>query len=113
MYCKNCGNEIKENEKFCQNCGYKNEINFAVKENKLSFDSKSFILNLINVLVGTVMTIVGAVMYSNDTSGIFPSYTYTSPLTAHEILVMALIIFGSIALTVGIVSFLLPFIKKK
>ena len=31
MYCSNCGNEIKEEDRFCKNCGRKNEDFVEVK----------------------------------------------------------------------------------
>ena len=31
MYCSNCGNEIKEDDRFCKNCGRKNEDFLEVK----------------------------------------------------------------------------------
>lgn len=43
MFCKNCGNEVKRDQKFCSECGYKLQENNNIKsENKVN------IINTIN-----------------------------------------------------------------
>lgn len=41
MICKKCGNEIKEGEKFCSNCGYRITNEEVVNENKASSINKN------------------------------------------------------------------------
>lgn len=41
MICKKCGNEVKEGEKFCSNCGYRITNKEVVNENKASSINKN------------------------------------------------------------------------
>ena len=44
MICKKCGNEIKEGEKFCSNCGYRITNEEVVNENKASSINKTYLV---------------------------------------------------------------------
>lgn len=41
MYCKNCGTEVKENEKFCNKCGEVNNYNVSVANSILDLTGHS------------------------------------------------------------------------
>ena len=57
MFCKNCGNEIEENVRFCSHCGYNFQIEATTekvintdKENKLKVSSTLNVISLIITL---------------------------------------------------------------
>jgi len=50
MVCKKCGNEVKEEEKFCSNCGYKINNAEVVNKNQTSNTSKNKEKKLKNIL---------------------------------------------------------------
>ena len=51
MYCPNCGKEIKENQKFCNNCGCKIPKEPTLSENAINYCSKYWQKILLIVLV--------------------------------------------------------------
>ena len=48
MKCKSCGFEIKENKKFCTNCGWKIEINLEESENEINKEKAKAKIKTIN-----------------------------------------------------------------
>lgn len=73
MYCKNCGCEIKENQKFCPKCGAKviNEIKINAKNTKKKIQIILACICCFTVIIGA--TIGGFVWYKNNTSHISES----------------------------------------
>lgn len=61
MYCKNCGNEIKEDSKFCPKCGEK--INSDSYKNVMSTVNKRNVKKSIILLIGIVTVFVLAVIW--------------------------------------------------
>ena len=58
MYCKNCGNEIKENEKFCGKCGQKVDVEDTSKNTnviKIKFNYIIYAIIIFIVIVGIVL----------------------------------------------------------
>ncbi len=66
MYCPNCGNEIKENQKFCTVCG------MSLDENKTVKNKKILILSIVGAIliiisIGTFLFIQNNKLSSGDT----------------------------------------------
>ena len=61
MYCKNCGNALNEDDKFCNNCGFKIEKDFQknppqlVNSNHLKTVKKIFIATVLLILIPTLL----------------------------------------------------------
>lgn len=73
MHCKNCGCEIKENQKFCPKCGAKviNEIKINAKNTKKKIQIIVACICSLTIIIGA--TIGGFVWYKNNTSHISES----------------------------------------
>lgn len=63
MYCTNCGNKLNKNQKFCANCGTKNE------QTKLNFDllkNKKILLGIILVGIFLLITFCITIFNTNN-----------------------------------------------
>lgn len=58
MFCQKCGNEIKDGENFCGNCGEKITQNFE-KKNKEKRSTKKIVLKMILVYSGILLAVLG------------------------------------------------------
>lgn len=121
MFCSKCGKELPEGVIFCSNCGRQieegnigvNNVNHQtdkVKEifsNIISEDEGKKLGNkiagLISLAIGAIIEIIAVITYSNDTSKFLGGYTYTSPLTTHEIGVIIGIVTGVCLLAWGLI----------
>jgi len=56
MYCKNCGNKLNDNDKFCQKCGTNQETQSVQTNNVKSSNNKTIII------IGIILTIIGVVL---------------------------------------------------
>ena len=68
MFCKNCGNEIEENVRFCSHCGYNfqietttNKIINTDKENKLN---AALVLNIVSLVIA--LTVIFGIPFFTD-----------------------------------------------
>lgn len=51
MYCKNCGNELKENENYCNKCGQAVNNETIMTENKKGINRKISLKTIIIILI--------------------------------------------------------------
>lgn len=59
MYCKKCGKEVSNNEKFCTNCGWKNQLiegGFSINQHEEKHKNKKNILIITGIIVVVVIT---------------------------------------------------------
>jgi len=61
MFCSNCGNKLKEGEKFCSDCG--KPINSVEKANKSSYFNKKIILIIVGIIA--LISIIVIVIYAS------------------------------------------------
>lgn len=114
MYCYKCGKQIPDNSAFCSECGA--DLKNPSSERKLSESEQNAIQNAgqIGVLIADMILSLIALCwalntYSNDTSHYpFSGYTYQSPLTGHEIMVIALGLIGLSGVIGGIIGLCNP-----
>lgn len=84
MYCKNCGNKIKENTNFCTNCGKKTNDNLQMKTpNKKEKNYKipfaivtSILATIIVSIISFVVLIIAALVFDEfeETKNYIPGY---------------------------------------
>ncbi len=79
--CRECGKEISSRAENCPHCGYKTRYGRSEAENKNS--SVMAIVMLVLIVVGLIMVFVNVSTFIDDTDG-WGGYTYTAPLTDHE-----------------------------
>ena len=73
MYCKNCGNMLNDNDKFCTKCGTKNEKNKVINNNIKRDFFKSFnVLFIISIILFFIIVIIDLLfikLYINEPNG--------------------------------------------
>lgn len=79
MFCRNCGNEIKENEKFCGKCGAKIDNNLANENTIANADEdktnvkKPIKIKFTYVVIGIIVILfllAGVIAYINDSKSV-------------------------------------------
>lgn len=82
MYCKNCGNEIKGEEKFCGKCGNKIEIEVKTNTTTNNADNKKNLkVKPIYIVIGIIVVIFVialGISMSNNNSSVIESASSTS-----------------------------------
>lgn len=57
MFCRNCGNQLNEDNSFCEYCGYKYDISKFVVKKQQSRKGLGFVLGLFFSLIGLIIGI--------------------------------------------------------
>ncbi len=104
--CRGCGKEISSVMEQCPYCGM--QTMFGKNRKKDEVMGKAIMIDAITGAIGLIAVIVGLCIMSNDRNQIFSGYNYSFPWSAHEIFVLALIMFG----ITQIVSCIMRILKK-
>lgn len=65
MYCKNCGNEIKEDEKYCGKCGAESKIYNTTNNSENAINDKKIIkIKFNHIIIGIIAVFVVLIMIS-------------------------------------------------
>lgn len=90
--CRECGKEISSRAESCPYCGFKTRYGRNEAENKSN--SVMMIVMLVLIVIGLIMVFTNVSIYIEDTDG-WGGYTYTAPLTDHELGVIFGFILGT------------------
>lgn len=70
MYCRNCGNELKENARFCSICGTsineeKQQVIEIIEEKEEKIESKANNVTVLLLVLVTMIISIGIIVLSN------------------------------------------------
>lgn len=112
MFCMYCGKPNEDGSRFCSYCGKAigeqiksvSDIKSPDVQENQNQTTMLLVSLIINLVLGAGALIWSLITYANDTSSYF-GYTYKSPLTTHEVMVITIGIGGLIIILGGLLNF--------